>query len=98
EVPGAAATFEEGDWNGDGYFTTADLVLALQEGNYVRAAQMRHSTSAELAAASLFEGAHDRLLARETSGELEPLVESELDAAFADWDPIGTLASRRPLV
>ena len=28
--------FEEGDWNHDGDFTSADIVLALQYGNYKR--------------------------------------------------------------
>ena len=29
------ATFDEGDWNGDGEFDSSDLVAAFQAGNYV---------------------------------------------------------------
>jgi hypothetical protein len=34
QVPGNS-TFEEGDWNGDGDFTTSDFVFVLQAGTYV---------------------------------------------------------------
>ncbi len=30
------ATFEQGDWNGDGLFNQADIVAALQTGNYLQ--------------------------------------------------------------
>ena len=33
---GEAATFGEGDWNGDGLFDSKDLVAALQTSDYVR--------------------------------------------------------------
>ena len=33
------STFREGDWDGDGDFTTSDFIFALQAGNYLRAAQ-----------------------------------------------------------
>ena len=29
------STFDEGDWNGDGEFDTADLVAAFQAGSYL---------------------------------------------------------------
>ena len=32
--PEYPAGWEEGDWNGDGYFNVADLVFVLQEGGY----------------------------------------------------------------
>lgn len=28
------STFDEGDWNGDGEFDSADLMLAMQQGSY----------------------------------------------------------------
>ncbi|MEZ6119653.1 MAG: hypothetical protein R3C28_24230 [Pirellulaceae bacterium] len=31
------SAFDEGDWNGDGEFTTADLVTAFQAGTFVTA-------------------------------------------------------------
>ena len=33
------STFREGDWDGDGDFTTSDFIFALQAGNYLRAAR-----------------------------------------------------------
>ena len=30
------ATFEQGDWNGDGVFDQLDIVAALQTGNYLQ--------------------------------------------------------------
>ena len=35
-LTGQPATFEEGDWNGDGVFDQKDLVSALQAGSYLR--------------------------------------------------------------
>lgn len=44
------STFEDGDWNGDGEFDSADLVLAFQRGDFLFEA-MSHQQSAHLAAA-----------------------------------------------
>ena len=33
-LTGQAATFEQGDWNGDGLFDQEDIVAALQAGDY----------------------------------------------------------------
>jgi hypothetical protein len=35
------STWADGDWNGDGEFTTADLVAALQDGPFMAAATLR---------------------------------------------------------
>ncbi|MCA9199804.1 MAG: hypothetical protein KDA87_19825, partial [Planctomycetales bacterium] len=39
------STYHEGDWNGDGDFTTADLVLAFQAGTYVAEARIAASAN-----------------------------------------------------
>jgi hypothetical protein len=53
------STWEEGDWTGDGDFTTADLVYAFQNGNYVSAArsdsQARRLNPAAVSAVFRFE-------------------------------------------
>lgn len=33
---GEPATFQEGDWTGDGVFDQADIVTALQTGNHIQ--------------------------------------------------------------
>ena len=37
------STFADGDWDGDGDFTTSDLVLAFQAGAYVAASRPVHN-------------------------------------------------------
>ena len=63
------ACLEEGDWDGDGDFTTTDLVFAFQQGNYVNAANK-----------SLFESSiDDRRLTMKSDRE------RDIDSVFMNW-------------
>ena len=46
-MTGEAATFAEGDWNGDGLFNQQDLVAALQRGDIQAAAVAALRTAAD---------------------------------------------------
>ena len=65
------STWEEGDWNGDGDFSSADLVLAFTEGNYSREALP--------ARAAIGEWKASHRPSRET------IAVNDIDVLWAEW-------------
>jgi hypothetical protein len=72
------STWSEGDWNGDGDFTTTDLILAFQSGSYQQAAIPLPLGSSNNGAPE-----QDRALRRKRPNDIE-----RLDEMFASVDDL----------